>query len=363
MAVSFIGLGGEAQEGLRQLIAEHGRPPFESGASDPLGQVQQLVAELDEAREQLSALSAEMAEARGQVEAYSDQVRKLEVQEAEARASALKRAETCAALELENQRLRAELSAAQARDRDLGKVLSDHGKKVATGKHKPVPKAPPPSPRSEPPVEIIMPEAKRPPPPPPPPPQVTDSVDLAFDALIDSAGASLGADAEADGDNETLVDEPLFNDQEIDLDLGSSPSSSPHKGQPRAQDDALASFLSVDQGTMQSRERATVVEDQSLTPPVGGMAGFVLESSIADGRVGYEQFSKKIKLTTRLMPTEALQTRKPSSADEAMLSELLSASPTFETLLNQMGGQMKDLRLRQMLYELYARALVDLREG
>jgi hypothetical protein len=118
------------------------------------------------------------------------------------------------------------------------------------------------------------------------------------------------------------------------------------------------------QGTLGGRERATLVEDRPFTPPVvGGMAGFVLESSIADGRVGYEQFSKKIKLTTRLMPTEALQARKSSNADEAMLSELLSASPTFETLLNQMGGQMKDLRLRQMLYELYARALVDLREG
>ncbi len=214
-----------------------------------------------------------------------------------------------------------------------------------------------------------MPQAAKPPPPPPPPPQVTDSVDLAFDALIDSASSSFATDGGTDrAASETLVDEPLFDDEEIDLDLGTSSSRTAHQGQPQPRaeetEDALASFLSVDQGTMHPRERATVVEHKPVAPPVvGGMAGFVLESSIADGRVGYEQFSKKIKLTTRLMPTEALQTRKPSSADEAMLSELLSASPTFETLLNQMGGQMKDLRPRQMLYELYARALVDLREG
>jgi uncharacterized protein (TIGR02266 family) len=372
MAVSFINLGTETQERLRELIAEHGRPVVEPAAEDdPLGQVQQLVAELDEAREQLSALSAEMAEARGQVEAYADQVRKVEAQEAEARATATKSAEACAALELENQRLRAEIDAAQARERELGKLLSGVSKKVATGKHAPVAKvptgkhapaakvatgkhapaakAPPPSPRSEPPAEIVMPAAKRPP---PPPPGVTDSVDLAFDALIDG-GSSAGA-------SETLADESLFeDDEELDIDVDPGPNS-----RPTGQDDELASFLSVGQGTMQAREAATAVDGRPASPPVvGGMAGFVLESSIADGRVGYETFSKKIKLTTRLMPTEALETRKPSNADEALLSELLGAAPTFETLLNQMGGQMKDLRLRQMLYELYARALVDLREG
>jgi len=343
---------------VRQLIEEHGRPVFDPSQGDPLSQVQTLVTELDETREQLSALSTEMAEARGQVEAYSDQIRKLEGQEAEARATALNRAEACAALELENQKLRGELEAVQSRERDMGKLLSGASKKVATGKHQPA-KAPPASPRSEPPVEIVMPQAPRPP---PPPPQVTDSVDLAFDALFD------GASSATEG-GETLVDEPLFrdqeDDQEIDLDIESSaPAQRP--GQPAAHDDALSSFLSVDQGTMKDRGQAAAVASQPLPPPppvVGGMAGFVLESSIADGRVGYEQFSKKIKLTTRLMPTEALATRKPGNADEAMLSELLSASPTFETLLNQMGGQMKDMRLRQMLYELYARALVDLREG
>jgi len=351
MAVSFVNLAPEAQERLRELIAEHGRPVFtpEAAEADPLGQVQQMVAELDETREQLSALSAELAEARGQIEAYADQAAKLEAQEAEARATALKRAEACAALELENQKLRADLDAAQARERELGKLLSGVGKKPATGKHAPAPKAPAHSPRSEPPVEIVMPAvAKPPPPPPPPPPQVTDSVDLAFDALIDGSGAA------PDGAGETLVDEPLFDEADQDIELDIEPET---KSQPPAHDE-LASFLGG------STEVAPAAEARPPEPPVvGGMAGFVLESSIADGRVGYEAFSKKIKLTTRLMPTDALQSRKPSSVDEALLSELLGAAPTFETLLNQMGGQMKDLRLRQMLYELYARALVDLREG
>jgi hypothetical protein len=61
------------------------------------------------------------------------------------------------------------------------------------------------------------------------------------------------------------------------------------------------------------------------------------------------------------MPSEKLATRAPASVDEALISQFIAASPTFETLLNQIGGNMKEQRLRQLLYELYARALINVR--
>ena len=241
--------------------------------------------------------------------------------EAEARAMAQQRAEACAALGAgEPEAEKRAGGRTGARERDLGQApVGSREEGVATGKHKPAPwfrKAPPPSPRSEPPGRDHhalrrrrgrrLAAAS--------PPQVTDSVDLAFDALIQSASSS------TDSSESALVDEPLFDDQVFDLDLGTS--SPPRRGA-RSQDDELASFLSVDRAQHAGhagarhdggRERAMPEEDQRPRHPcVGGTAGFVLfESSIADGRVGYEQFSKKIKFTTRLMPTEALQTRKPS---------------------------------------------------
>jgi hypothetical protein len=61
------------------------------------------------------------------------------------------------------------------------------------------------------------------------------------------------------------------------------------------------------------------------------------------------------------MPNERLASRSPASVDEALISQFVNAAPTFSTLLNQVGGSMKEQRLRQLLYELYARALIDIR--
>ncbi len=107
MAVTFISLTADAQERLRQLITEHGRPAVkpEPSENDPLGQVQRLAAELDETREYfLGAGRPRWPRRAARAEAYSDQMRQLESQEAEARAMAVQRAEACAALELENQK-------------------------------------------------------------------------------------------------------------------------------------------------------------------------------------------------------------------------------------------------------------------
>jgi hypothetical protein len=87
-----------------------------------------------------------------------------------------------------------------------------------------------------------------------------------------------------------------------------------------------------------------------------------MAESIGDGRKPFALFDKDLKRTTRLMPAAALAKRKPTNVDEALLTELLSASPTYGTVVSQMSVQVREERLRQMLYELYARALVDLRD-
>ena len=393
MAVSFVGVTPELAERLRGLIEQYGEALVESpppSAVDPLGQVQRLLADLALARGQVTALAAQLAEASRVAKTHAEQLRKLEGDEATARIAAKQQAEARAVLDQEVRKLRAEvaeskrkleaergggelqalrtrvaqlskdLEAARLRERELGEVLSGapSSKPLANAKPAPrasPPKAPPPAPATatafDPDLDEIIVEPGVTPPSQPPlssgSPGESGSADEAFDVLLFGEAPTAGS-AELPAAPEG--DEPLLGSEMIDF--GSFGASAPPAAAGEGEGDPLDTFLGDDE----------IVDVGGSGEESGGPAGFVLDASIVDGRVGYARFTKLLTLTTRLMPTPTLGSRKPASVDEALLGEFVSASPTFGTLLNQMGAQMKEERLKQLLYEMYARAFVDLRD-
>jgi len=141
--------------------------------------------------------------------------------------------------------------------------------------------------------------------------------------------------------------EVAFSDEAIEAAFKDEPLGSPEP-RPAPMEEDLAAFL-------EDTEEVLEVDSESIQEEPE------LKTSIVDERLGYERFSATLRAETRLMPCEKLATRDPASVDEALIAQFISASPTFSTLLNQVGGNMKEQRLRQLLYELYARALIDVR--
>lgn len=379
MAVAFQQVAPDVAVRLRELIERHGHsvpPPVAD--DDPVGRVQQMVAELEEARSQLGQLGSELADARGERQAYAEQLPRLEQEAQTLRARMLEanavkaQAEQARAqaeqartqLEAENKRLREEVSqlklaleaakanpesnalrqkfaelsveleAARTRERTLAKVLSGSPRPAAAA-------AKPRGGKAKPPPEEIFVDV----PPAPPVESAIDSIDLALDAMqIGHEEPSKGAIS--------FKDEPMFANQDIE-DATDDMVESP------ADEDLLSDFLG---GEEKTDAPLSVAPDSWPAEPAGGLAGFVLEASIGEGRKTYEDFAKALIRTTRLMPSPGLAKRKPTNVDEALLIEMIAAAPTFGTLISQMGAQVKEERLKQMVYELYARELVDLRD-
>ena len=259
-------------------------------------------------------------------------VRKLEAQLAELRQNPGSTSEVDG-LRGQLVRLANELSAAKVREQELGKLLGGGRPKAAPRRT---------APDAE---EITLDEGtvdevpKRPPPPP----------DLDVGELIIDSEVDVGwLETERKPEPKT---EPAMPRAVVAPAGVASPAA---VAAPPASDD-LDSFLrglsdgSTDVGSF----------DEDL---FGDLEEPELQTSIVDGRIGFDQFSKTLTRTSRLLPTDRLQSRKPASVDEALISELVKASPTFGTLLNQLGGQVREDRMRQLLYEMYARGLLDLRE-
>ncbi len=75
----------------------------------------------------------------------------------------------------------------------------------------------------------------------------------------------------------------------------------------------------------------------------------------------FDDFQVRLTKSTRLLATEQLAARKPRSDAEALVTELLQAGPTFQTLLNQVEGKMGEATLHRLLYDLHAAAQLELR--
>jgi uncharacterized protein (TIGR02266 family) len=358
MGVSFQNMTPETAVRLRELLTEHGSPvPDESvhAGDDPLEHVAALVQKLEEERTRVADLQTQLIDARGENAAYQDQLLKVERQEgaqrelseqANAEVDVLRNRleeeqemtrrlqEKVTALEVTLDELRGKetklrtllgkagmgggAKAPAAGGSEADSKASGSGKaKRAAQPSAAVPEVDPADPFFDLAVEDIE-LGTVPPPAPPPPPaaaqraEPADALEVAFSDVIE--------------------DEPL---------------GAPEHGGVATEED-LAAFLDESEETLEVDSELMEEEPE-------------LQSSIFDERLGYDKFSGALKGETRLLPTEKLRTRSPASVDEALISQFVNASPTFATLLNQVGGNMKEQRLRQLLYELYARALVDIR--
>jgi uncharacterized protein (TIGR02266 family) len=358
MGVSFQNIVPETQEQLQKLLAEHGSAIPDASVpegDDPLEHVAELVHRVEEERARVAELSAQLFDARGEISAYQEQLQKIERQEGAQRELSEQAAaevdvfrhrleeeqemtrrlqEKVTGLESEIEELRSKESKLRTL---LGKAGMGSGGAKASKKGASEPSAESKAARAAPPAasaaaspevdpsdpffELAVEDVEsgpavaapsRPGPPPPPPHVDTpDALEVAFSDVIE--------------------DEPI-RVQEGGI----------------ATEEDLAAFLEEPEETLE-------VESDLLQEEAE------LKSSIFDDRVGFDKFSQALKGDTRLLPSDKLAGRSPASVDEALISQFVNASPTFTTLLNQVGGSMKEQRLRQLLYELYARALIDIR--
>ena len=382
MAVAFTSVSPEDARRLKALIDAHaegsGQRPLPmpaAPASGALGQVQQLVTDLAEARQTNARLEEEISHVRLELSAAEERFRRTQVEMANAQSALSQVTARRDQLEAECRQLKAEALAAnrlleterstgevatlrgkvaelsrsledvRARDLELTKVLS--GATVRSAGAPPAPAAGR-KPQAQivediPDDEIIIERPSE-------TAITTDSVEFAFDQMAGNEDPTVARSTQ----KAAVVDEPLFAIEDIDFGVGTV-------AKPKA--DPLDSFLGNFGMPDEKTDVQLNVEIETEAPALaGGRAGFVMGASIADGRKAYEHFTKDLKRNTRLMPSAELHTRKPGSVDEVLLTEMLSASPTFGTVITQMGSQVKEERLRQMLYELYARGLLDLRD-
>jgi hypothetical protein len=362
MGVSFHDVAPDAAERLRELIAEHGgpveEPPAGSG-DDPLEHVAALVHKLEEERAKVAELTTSLIDARGENAAYQEQLSKIERQEgaqrelserANAEADSLRHRleeeqEMTRRLQERVTELEGELHDLRSKETKLRTLLGKAGvaggakppkpsaqpkaaaKSTSTKGAKPAPAAPasPELDPEDPFFELAVEDAEHPQPASPPPPP---------DLFVEEAPptAAEHADALEVAFADVIADEPI--------------ETRAHGG--IATEEDLAAFLDHGEETLEIESEPVAEEPE-------------LKSSIFDDRLGFDKFSAALKLDTRLMPSELLASRTPASVDEALISQFVNAAPTFSTLLNQVGGSMKEQRLRQLLYELYARALIDIR--
>ncbi len=362
MAVRFVSVPPEIERRLEELVRELGGDPDDAGeapeegagaAGEPpsasVAQIEALVAELDLLRERSSSLENELIESRGQIQALSDHAaalgeardeldaarEKLSALEgqlealrselaAEKRAAAAAREEAKAAraevkaareeakaVRTEADRLSAELQKNQARDGELQRLLSKAGIKGA-GKGPPPPRPPPPKrelarDRDEEEEEVIV--------------EDLDAAPAKADEEPDG-GEELSIDADAD---EALDEEVKIEGNDSGLELG---------------------LDDLDLGSE---------DDEAGAKP--------LDAGEADEAAGpaFDEFVRRLGPKTRLIGTDGLWQHRPVEEDEATIADLVGASPTFATLLAQIGDRIAEDRIRKLLFGLKSKELIELR--
>ncbi len=356
MGVSFHDVAPETAAGLKQLLAEHGRPLEEVSlhdSDDPLEHVAELVRKLDEERARVGELTTQLLDARGENSAYQEQLQQVERLEgaqrelserAQAEVDELRRRmeeEQVMTRRLQERVgvLEGELEELRGKETKLRNLLGKAG--VGGGRSA----APRPSPPKAKEADFDRPATR---PSPPAAPDV-DPSDPFFELAVEDLEGStpLAPPVEPPAEPVEAL-EVAFSDEALEQAFkedeplrGAQPPVAPMEAD-------LAAFL-------EETEEVLEVDSDSIQEEPE------IKTSIVDERLGYERFSSTLRSETRLMPSEKLATRAPASVDEALIAQFISASPTFSTLLNQVGGSMKEQRLRQLLYELYARGLVDVR--
>ncbi len=75
----------------------------------------------------------------------------------------------------------------------------------------------------------------------------------------------------------------------------------------------------------------------------------------------FDHFQRSLSPTTRLVPTDNLGGRSKGTQRDLLVRQLLEASPTYQTLLNQVHGKISEDRLRRILFELHGAGSVSLR--
>jgi uncharacterized protein (TIGR02266 family) len=405
MAVQFVSVPVEVDRQLKSLVEAYQGEEAEAPV-DPVGaQIEAMIAELAETRAKVSQLETQLAEARGSAEAFSEEVHKLHREEAEARANSVKLAQERTELErklkdttakaaaedaahkqlLEAARVAKEqVSRELAQQREEGRAILaqvtldrndlERRLKELTAKA----------------AESEM--------------GLRDQIDAArgdmaqqreetrqqreradrfaaelkeregreqgLKRLLNRATPSRKAAAEPDTRADDVVvisDTGEWNavtatEKAVPEKPAPPPPPPPTKPAPTKPAPAQASpsevDLEIDLGELDLGEEIDLSFASAAAPSP-------MLSSMAEGEEvpqGFAKFNASLKIKTRLVAPLGLGGQKPVGPEEIRICQLLEASPTFGTMVNQLDGMIEEERIRRVLFDLLGKKLVEVRE-
>ncbi|HUB05810.1 MAG TPA: PilZ domain-containing protein [Myxococcales bacterium] len=103
-------------------------------------------------------------------------------------------------------------------------------------------------------------------------------------------------------------------------------------------------------------------EAPAKRPPAQTETSWETSVDVTDaGGESFDDFQSRLTRSTRLLATDKLADHEPRDEAEALVTRLLQAGPTFQTLMNQVEGKMAEATLHRLLYDLHAAERLELR--
>jgi uncharacterized protein (TIGR02266 family) len=103
-------------------------------------------------------------------------------------------------------------------------------------------------------------------------------------------------------------------------------------------------------------------EAPAKRPPTQTETSWETSVDVTDaGGESFDDFQSRLTRSTRLLATDKLADHEPRDEAEALVTRLLQAGPTFQTLMNQVEGKMAEATLHRLLYDLHAAERLELR--
>ncbi|MHB1845552.1 MAG: PilZ domain-containing protein [Deltaproteobacteria bacterium] len=327
MALQFVAIPPEIEARLHALVRELAEEESSAEGEDLPGasvaRIEEMVGELELLREKVSLLETELTDSRGQIQALTEHATRLvEVQDELDTAQAKVAAGERRVAELEGKLATERKAAVEAREEAKeARELAKESRESATKARE---------------------EAKR----------LSAELDKtkALDRDLRRAlGKAAGKPA---GKKPGAASRPIAPEDEDeviveDLDGSSDPAAAALFEEPKEED-----------GT----ELELGLDDLDLGDDAGSLDGSSpLEPERAAAGPTFEEFGKRLGPKTRLIGTDALGAHTPVEEGEALIAELISASPTYSTLLSQVGEKLDAERVRRVLFDLSAKELIELR--
>ena len=389
MAVQFVSVPVEVDRQLKSLVAAYQGEEAEVPV-DPVGaQIEAMIQELADARAQVSALETQLAEARGQAEAFGEEVQRLQHDEAEARANSVKLAQERTELERKLKELTAKASAEEtslkqqletarlareqggrelAEQRDearnvMAQLTLDRNELERQLKEATASAAEEATLRDQ--LEAargdmaqqreetrqqreradrLATELKQ-----------REGREQAVKRLLNRATPRRPEPASVDRAGEEVV---VIGDTGEWGALAAAPAPSPPAGlvEPAGED----LDLEIELGEVDLADEIDLGFSTAAAP--SPMLSSAPASPDLDEPEGFAEFSASLKKKTRLSSRSGPGAQRPAGPEENQIFLMLGASPTFGTLLSQLGEKIPEGRLRRVLFDLLNKQLLALGE-